>query len=180
MSSPEFKLSRRALLAALPVAALSACGFKPMHGDGAGGDALDGLVAVDTPEGRNGFALREALERRLGRAGDAAPWRLVTTLTLTESGLAITEDSSTTRYVLRGVSNWTLRDAAGEEALSGQVETMSAYSATGSLYATRSARRAAQRRVSMDLGERIATRLAAALADGRGDAMGASAPAVGG
>lgn len=180
MSSPEAKLSRRALLAALPVATLAACGFKPMHGDGAGGDALDGLVAVDTPAGRNGFALREALERRLGRGGDGARWRLVAKLDLSQSGLAITEDSSTTRYVMRGVSDWTLLDKDGETALSGQVETMSAYSATGSLYATRSARRAAQRRVSMDLGERIATRLAAALADGRGDAMGATMPSAGG
>jgi len=178
MSSPEAKLTRRALLAALPLA-LAACGFKPMHGTGAGGDALDGLVAVKTPEGRNGFALREALERRLGRAKGDARWQLVATLSLSESGLAITEDSSTTRYVLRGLSNWTLLDSAGESQLSGQVETMSAYSATGSLYATRAARRAAQRRVSMDLGERIATRLAAALADGRGDAIGATMPPSG-
>jgi LPS-assembly lipoprotein len=174
MTLPEPKLSRRALLAALPVAALSACGFKPMHGDGAGGDALDGLVAVDAPSGRNGFALREALERRLGRAGPNPRWELVASLDLNESGLAITEDSSTTRYVMRGTSSWVLRDLDGEEALSGKVESMSAYSATGSLYATRSARRDAQRRVAMDLGERIALRLAAATADGRGDAIGAS------
>lgn len=179
MSSPDRKLTRRALLGAAALA-LAACGFKPMHGDGAGGDALDGIVAVQTPEGRNGFALREALERRLGLAGPDARWQLVATLSLTESGLAITEDSSTTRYVMRGVSKWTLLDQAGESALSGQVETMSAYSATGSLYATRSARRAAQRRVSMDLGERIATRLAAAMADGRGDGLGAATPPAGG
>jgi LPS-assembly lipoprotein len=179
MSSPEARFSRRVLLGALPLA-LAACGFQPMHGSGAGGDALDGIVAVQTPAGRNGFALREALERRLGRAGPEVRWQLMATLELTESGLAITEDSSTTRYVMRGKSTWSLLDAAGEPSLSGEVETMSAYSATGSLYATRSARRAAQRRVATDLGERIATRLAAALADGRGDAMGAAMPPAGG
>jgi LPS-assembly lipoprotein len=151
---------------------LSACGFRPVHGDGAGGDAIDGIVAINTPDGRNGFALREALERRLGRAASGAPWTLDVTLTLTQSGLAIAEDSAITRYVLRGVSDWALKGADGEIALKGQVQSMSAYSATGSLYATRTARRAAQRRVAEDLGNRIATRLSAALADGRGAAAG--------
>ena len=180
MSSPEPNIGRRALLCAVGGALLlGGCGFRPMLGEGAGGDALDGIVAIQTPEGRNGFALREALEKRLGRAGPGAPWRLTTTLALTESGTAITADASITRYVLRGESNWALSGAGsgvgGEAALSGQVQSMSAYSATGSLYATRTARRAAQRRVAEDLGQRIAIRLAAALADGRGAAAGVTA-----
>ena len=160
MWSPD----RRALLAGLGLAALSGCGFRPVHGDG-GGDALRGRVALDLPPGRVGHALREALERRLGRAGPGADWTLAVTMGFDSEGVAITSDSAITRYVLRGEAPWTLTGPEGP-ALDGRARSMSAHSADGSLYASRAAARDAEERVAADLGERIAARIAVALASG--------------
>lgn len=159
--------SRKALLAALGAAALAAsgCGFQPVHGGG-GGDALDGQVVFSTPSGRVGHALRDALERRLGLPGAGAEWRLETSIMWEREGLAITADSATTRYVLRGEAPWVLT-GPGEARIAGRALSMSAYSADGSLYASRAAARDAEARVAADLGERIATQVAAALASGR-------------
>lgn len=159
--------SRKALLAALAGAALAAsgCGFKPVHGSG-GGDALDGRVAVSTPAGRLGYVMREALERRLGRGGSGADWRLSARIDLAREGLAITEDSSITRYVLRAEAPWVLAGPGGAR-VTGTARSMSAYSADGSLYASRAAKRDAEARVAEDLGERIAAQLATALAAGK-------------
>lgn len=159
--------SRKAFLAALGAAALalSGCGFQPVHGRG-GGDALDGRVVFDTPSGRIGHALRGALERRLGLAGAGADWRLETVIEWEREGLAITSDSAITRYVLRGEAPWVLT-GPGDARFAGRARSMSAYSADGSLFASRAAARDAQERVAADLGERIATQAAAALASGR-------------
>lgn len=175
MWSPD-RLSRRALLRGAALlgggALVSACGFRPMHGEGSTADALNRQIRFSVPPGRLGHALRESLERRFGRAGVSAPWRLEATLDLEEEGLAITQDASITRYVLRGDSAWRVIGSDGTEALSGAAQSMSAYSADGSLYNSRAARRDAERRVAEDLGERIATQIAAALAVGRGPASG--------
>lgn len=177
MWSPD-RLSRRGVLrlaAALAAPAalagpLAGCGFRPMLAEEAGGDRLRGRVSVDAPTGRNGYALRDALERRFGRPAGAAEWALQASLRYDSEGLAITTDSSITRYVLRGTSDWVLTGPDGQVAFQGTVESMSAYSADASLYASRSAQRDAERRVAEDLGERIALRIQAAIASGEGPA----------
>lgn len=163
MSSPD---RRRvlALGAALSAAlALSACGFTPALREDAPGASLQNSVSLILPEGRLGFALRETLERRLGRPQGTAPYTLTSAMTVVESGLAVTQDTSITRYVVRGVAPWRLEDANGETR-TGEVEAMSAYSATGSLFATREARRDAEDRVARELGEKINDALIAAFA----------------
>lgn len=159
--------SRRGALAALAGAAalaLSGCGFQPVHGAG-GGDALDGRVRLALPDGRLGHAMRDVLERRLGLPGPGADWRLTATLDLSREGLAITSDSAITRYVLRAEAPWKLEGPEGE-VLDGRARAMSAYSADGSLYASRAARRDAEARVAAELAERISTAVAARLASG--------------
>jgi LPS-assembly lipoprotein len=51
--------------------------------------------------------------------------------------------------------------------LQGEVKSLTAYSATASLFATRAAERDAERRIAVDLAERIAVRVAA-MEDGLG------------
>lgn len=154
---------RRALILLALGAGAAGCGFRPALGPDGAARALYGEVEMIVPRGRLGFALRERLQARLGRAGAQAPYRLTADLTLSDSGLAITADSSITRFVVRGESRWRLT-GLGETAIEGVEQSLSAYSATASLFATRAARRDAEARVTQDLAERIATAAAAALA----------------
>ncbi len=156
MSSPD----RRAVL--LGAAALAGCGFTPALREGAPARSLLGRVAYVVPEGRVGFTLRESLEDRLGRPSGSAPYTLTANLVIEDSALAITQDSAITRYLLRGTSAWTL--AGPDLSLAGEAESMSAYSATGSLFAARAARRDAEERVAREIGQRIWTSIAAASA----------------
>jgi LPS-assembly lipoprotein len=68
---------RRPALIAAAALGLSACGFTPLYGEGAG-MALS-RVAVSTPDDRFGYRLREALEDAFGADLGATPaWRLET------------------------------------------------------------------------------------------------------
>ncbi len=137
-----------------------------MHGADSAASQIAGKVSIETPTDRVGYHMRKALERVLGRSSASADYLLIADIKLSDSGLAITEDSSITRYVVRGRSRYVMTGPEGMKPVSGFVESMSAYSATGSLYATRAAQRDAEERLAADLGDRIATRIAAEL-DGR-------------
>lgn len=164
MWSPD----RRRLLAlcagAAAAGALSACGFRPALRDDGVLTQLRGSTRFLVPRGRLGFALRDGLAQRLGRSGDDPAWTLTADLSLEQSGLAITQDSSITRFVVRGESRWRLEGPEGVPPLEGVANSMTAYSATGSLYATRAAQRDAEARVARDLGDRITAAVTADLA----------------
>lgn len=157
---------RRGILRASGAAALWAlagCGYRPLYGGGESVRSILDRTSYSLPSGRLGFAMREALGRRLGSGADGGEYTLEANLIMEDSGLAITEDSSITRFLLEGRSRYSLTGPDGFAPLIGDVESVSAYSATGSLYATRTARRDAERRVASDLGVRIATAVAAQL-----------------
>ncbi len=156
---PPAAPGRRAVLAGL---LLAGCGFTPALREGAPARGLLNRVAYVLPDGRIGFTLRNSLEERLGRPSGSTPYTLTANLVIADSALAITPDSSITRYVLRGTSAWSL--TGPDLSLSGEAQSMSAYSATGSLFATRAARRDAEERVARDIGQRIWTAVAAASA----------------
>lgn len=105
----------------------------------------------------------DARAQGLGRPASDPPYLLVADIDISDSGLAITEDSSITRYVVRGRSRYAMTGPEGFRPVSGFVESVSAYSATGSLYATRAARRDAEERIAEDMADRIATRISAEL-----------------
>ncbi len=162
---PRRALLRLALLGA-GAGGLAACGFTPALREGGGATAVNGATVYNVPEGRLGFELRAALQSRMGKAGEDSVYLLTADLVMTQTGLVITQDSDTTRYVVRGQSIWTLDGPRDFEALGGTVEAMSAYSATGSVYATRAARRDTEARVARELGERIWVEIAARLGAG--------------
>ncbi|QDL90868.1 hypothetical protein FDP22_03145 [Paroceanicella profunda] len=162
---PPLPLSRRGLL--LGLLALGGCGFRPMYGEGSPARALQGRIAVgdvtrgETPD-RMTYAYRDHLRRRLGAPEGAPRYRLDSRIRVTSTGLAIAEDNATTRYNLTGVATFTLTvPGTAEPVFSGTVDSYSAYSATGSVYATRIAQRDAERRIAEDLAERVITRIAA-------------------
>ncbi len=155
--------SDRRVFLALAGAALTGCGFQPALRAGGAAGSPRGRTKLVLPQGRLGFALREVLIERLGQPGADADHILRADLVLGEQGLAITPDSSITRFVVRGESNWRLDGPEGSGVIEGVERAQTAYSATGSLYATRAAQRDAEERVSRELGERIATRIIARL-----------------
>ncbi len=134
-----------------------------MYGEDSAAREVLGRVSIETPTDRAGYSMRQELERRLGRSNSGSDYLLVADLRLRDSGLAITEDSSITRFTLRGRSRYALTGPEGVPPISGFVDSMSAYSATGSLYATRAAKRDAEERVARDLAMRIADRVTGAL-----------------
>lgn len=166
MWSPDRRAVLRLALLGAAAAAVSACGFTPALREGGGARSVNGGTGLIVPEGRLGFELRTALESRLGRAGSDNTYLLTANLVMTQTGLVITQDSDTTRYVVRGQSVWSLVGPTGFTSLGGTVDAMSAYSATGSVYATRAARRDAEARVARELGERIWVEIAASLGAG--------------
>lgn len=162
MSLPKPTLARRRLLLALPLLALAACGFEPVYGPGGAGTALQNRVLVDAPEDRAGYILVRELEARLGRASQPA-YGLALTPTTTEDGLAIDSEGNIRRYNLLGSVAYALRDlGTGQIVASGNVESFTGYSATGTTVATRAAELDAQERLMTILAERIHSHLLAA------------------
>ena len=65
----------RILFALLALLATTACGLSPMYAGGSTSAVAQGLAAVDIPPipGRSGWLVKNALEERLGAAGQATP-----------------------------------------------------------------------------------------------------------
>jgi len=156
---------RRTVLLGLSALALAGCGFRPAYGPGGVAADLRGRVAVDPPDTRDGFALVERLEERLGRA-EAPLYRLSYRIATSREGLGVTGEQEITRYTVAGELFFQLRDlSTGAIAQSGSVTAFAAYSATGSSVATLAAERDAGRRLMVMLADQLVTRLVAASGD---------------
>lgn len=154
---------RTFLVSGLSAAGLSlaGCGFRPAYGPGGTAEGLRGRIAVDAPDGIDDFTLVEQLETRLGRAS-APRWRLSYRVATESEGLGVTAEQDTTRYNITGRAAFQLRDIdSGSVVQSGEVDSFTAYSATGSTVATRTAERDAYRRLMVILADEMVTRLLA-------------------
>ena len=160
--------ARRAVLRAglgLGAAALlAACGFTPLYGSGTPASAMIGRVEVGPVDGAPAFALREELTGRLGPPATPTH-RLDIELTLTQAGVALTQDNVTTRFDVIGTATYRLVPLAGGTAVaSGVVRSITGYSApqsqTASAFASRAAEMDAEHRVAIDLADQIVQRLA--------------------
>lgn len=160
-SSRPILTRRAALLGGLT--AMSACGFVPAYGTNGPATALRDQVNVTAPDTVAGFRLRTQLEDRLGLADTTAAYALSITLRIDQEGAAISTSGATTRFSLAGEADYQLRDGlTGAEVTSGQVDSFTAYSTTGSTVATGSARVDAVDRLAVILADLIVTRLIAA------------------
>lgn len=104
------------------------------------------------------YQLRTRLIERLGDTVQAR-FSLSTTLTETPTPATITLDGDTTRFNLVGTADWALKDLADRLVASGNVETFTSYSATGSTVATQAAQVDASQRLSIALADLIVSRL---------------------
>lgn len=154
---------RRAVLLGLGAglgAALAGCGYRPLLAPGDGGLAAVSLK-LDAPGGRNGYAFRERWRRLAGAPKPSPAFRIEAGFTLSETGLAITDDEKTTRYDVVGDLRFSLYRAGEAEPVErGTLRAISAYSTLARPYATRIARRDVERRVARELAERLFVRLA--------------------
>ncbi len=140
---------------------ISACGFKPVYKEGSTASNLQGQIEISLIKGRNGFELREELENKLGRTVSVAPYVLTLKLTISEMGLAVTEDEGTTRTSLNGIAAFTLtRRETGKVIFRDSVSNLTAYGTTSATYPSTVARRDANIRLMKALAAQIANRIA--------------------
>ena len=146
---------RRLVLAFMGSAALAGC-FRPMLREDSAARGLRNRIALPEVDGRFGYFLHQSLQDRLGKPV-APEFRLEISTKIETQGLAVAEDDAITRLALVATGRWLLWRAGEQEpVLEGSALAQSGYSATGSLFATRIARRDVEERLARDLGERIA------------------------
>lgn len=154
--------NRRSFLAlmAAPMA-LSACGFKPIYGDGTAASAMHGRITLGTFSGLTGFQIREELATSLGPATNPTH-QLNVDFSVNRKGLAVTPDGSITRYNLTGGAKFAVVDLIGGAGVvtTGNVSAFTAYNATANAYATRVAEQDADRRLARNLADKIITQMA--------------------
>lgn len=157
---------RRAFLKGLvpalgSVLALGACGFSPAYGPEGVAERLQGAIEIDEPVDRDSYLLVQQLEHRLGRA-TVPEYGLSLALRVTEERMAINATNITTRFNVIGKATYALRELdEGKVLLSGNVDSFTGYSATGTTVATQGAQRDAHERLMTILADQITTRLIA-------------------
>lgn len=149
-------LSRRAALVGF--IALAGCGLTPVYGPHGGANVLRGTVAFAMQDTVGGYRMRERFIERLGATGQRR-YLLTVTQTQMPTAATITSDGDTTRFNLVGTAQFGLTDLNGQALLSGEIETFTSYSATGSTVATQAAEVDASKRLSVALADLIVARL---------------------
>ncbi len=170
------RILRAAATSAAAAALAGGCAFEPLHGGAQGAGAWRGSVLVEDIEGREGYAFRQALRRRIGDAGSETRYSLSVALAFEERGLAITQRNDVTRFDVVGRADFALKRRAedGRTVRAGVARSASAYNTLATPYATRIAAQDARRRVAEDLAERVYAEISVALTDGGGAASGLS------
>lgn len=157
----------RHLLALLALLSLAACGLKPMYAGGSDAAVAQGLAAVDIPaiQGRGGWLVKNALEARLGVAGQATPqYRLDVRLDDSLEALGVLNDDtiSRERRVLR--ARYQLVDlATGSVLLDATAGSDAGIDVVSSEYATIAAEQKALENLALEVADRMATQIALTL-----------------
>lgn len=155
---------RRLFLLGSAAALLPACGFAPAYGPTGAATALQGRVRVEAPDTRAGFRLTRELESRLGRGG-AARYGLSHAIDLRREEIGISAGNVSLRNNVLGRVTYALRDLdSGQVLITGQADSFTSFSASGTTVATEAAARDAETRLMTILADRIVTRLIAAAA----------------
>jgi LPS-assembly lipoprotein len=147
--------------------ALSACGLSPMYAGGGSSGVAQGLAAVDIPmiPGRSGWLVKNALDERLGVAGQTTPaYRLDVRLDDRLDALGVLGDDTVTRQrrILR--ARYQLVDlATGSILLDATAGSDAGVDVVSSEYATIAAEQTALENLARDVADRMATRIALTL-----------------
>lgn len=165
--------SFRMIVLASALAALGACGLQPMYAGGGDANVAQGLAAVEVPSipGRGGWLVRNALNDRLGVAGEGSPrYRLEVRLDDSLEALGVLSDDtiSRERRILR--ARYQLIDvASGEILLDATSGSDAGIDVVSSEYATIAAEQTALENLARDLADRMVRRVALALRAGESE-----------
>ena len=157
----------RLLIVAIGSVALSACGLQPLYSGGGASGVAQGLAGVEVPAipGRGGWLVRNALNEKLGVAGErAAAYRLDVRLDDSLEALGVLNDDtiSRERRILR--ARYQLIDlASGEILLDATDGTDAGIDVVSSEYAVIAAEQSALENLATELADRMATRIALTL-----------------
>ena len=157
----------RSLFACLMLLALSACGLSPMYAGGANSASAQGLAAVEIPaiQGRGGWLVKNALDQRLGIAGQTAPqYRLDVRLDDSLEALGVLNDDtiSRERRVLRARYQL-IEIATGAVLLDATAGSDAGIDVVSSEYATIAAEQKALENLALEVADRMATQVALTL-----------------
>lgn len=157
----------RVLFALAALFALPACGLSPMYAGGGSAAVAQGIAAVEVPAipGQSGWLVRNALQNRLGVAGQTTPqYRLDVRLDDSLEALGVLNDDtiSRERRILR--ARYQLVDAAtGEILLDATAGSDAGIDVVSSEYATIAAEQKALENLALELAEQMATQVSLAL-----------------
>ncbi len=155
------------LTPAIIIALLTACGFRPLHGDGTVSDASQlANIRIGIIEDRIGQKFRNLLLDRLTPRGAPARPRYLLGVTLSEGlqSLGVRKDATATRANLTVSANFTLSMVADKTLrYTGSASSTNSYNILESDFATLSAKNNARDRALRTLSEDIRARVAAAL-----------------
>lgn len=157
----------RMLLALLASLALTACNLSPMYAGGGSSAAALGIAAVEIPaiQGRGGWLVKNALDARLGVAGQTTPqYRLDIRLDDSLEALGVLNDDtiSRERRILR--ARYQLVElATGAILLDATAGSDAGIDVVSSEYATIAAEQKALENLSLELAEQMATQVSLAL-----------------
>ncbi len=144
------------------------CGFAPLYGTGSGAaPAADELAAINValiPD-RAGQELRQDLQDNLYRGNSSAPDRydLYVTVSISESDIAINQQTASTRARDIGSASWTLRTEGEKHTAiaSGVAHALDGYDIINQqFFAADMSREAAVKRIDRALADQITQQLA--------------------
>ncbi|RNJ61351.1 MAG: hypothetical protein EDM03_16025 [Porphyrobacter sp. IPPAS B-1204] len=157
----------RMLVTLAALCALSACGLQPMYAGGTSAGIAQGIAAIDVPaiQGRGGWLVKNALDARLGVAGQTTPqYRLDVRLDDSLEALGVLNDDtiSRERRILR--ARYQLVDlATGSVLLDATAGSDAGIDVVSSEYATIAAEQKALENLAVDVADRMATQIAVTL-----------------
>ena len=151
---------RRKFLGLLAVLPLAACGFRPVYKAGSAARAIHGALEFNLIDSREGFALLEALENRLGAGGPNAPYAVTIDLMIEEEDLVLTVATGLVRYTLDGIAKVkVIERASGEEVFSDKLRDEVSYSGNEETLVTNTSKRDAHDKLIRALADQIVLRL---------------------
>ena len=148
------------LVLTLAAAGLAGCGFTPLYAEqGVTGGLAH--IAVEAPDGRTAYLLREELDDVLGHArADTPAYRLVFDLVESRVPRGLGPDNAASRYELSVQVDWKLLAAAGQELETGRTMVLVTYGAADAPYAGIAAQQDGQERAAAEAARRIRLDLA--------------------
>ena len=148
----------------LSAVALAGCGFQPTYGPNGSGSALRGAIRVDTSGNREAYVLANKLEDIFARPATPT-YALTFDVDTDEAAVGITPEQEITRYHVTGKAKYSLINIAdGQTVASGEVNSFTAYSATGSTVSSVTATRDAYDRLMEILADQMAAQIHAKVA----------------